>query len=43
MAFNDYLQFMKYQIVEAVMLGDDEELLDLINKLLIHGGGAPTC
>lgn len=43
MAFNNYLQFMKYQIVEAVMSGNDEELLDLINKLLITEGGAPTC
>ena len=35
MGFDNYLQFMKYQIIEAIMSGNDEDLLDLINKLLI--------
>lgn len=38
MDFSNYLQFMKYQIIEAVMSGNDENLLDLINKLLIVSG-----
>lgn len=35
MDFHNHLQFLKYQIIEAVMGGRDEDLLDLINKILI--------
>lgn len=38
MDFNSSLAFLKYEIVEAVMSGNDEDLLDLINKILIHEG-----
>lgn len=38
MDFNSSLAFLKYAIVEAVMSGNDEDLLDLINKILIVEG-----
>ena len=38
MEFNSSLSFIKYSIVEAVMRGDDEALLDLVNKILIVNG-----
>lgn len=37
MEFNTHLQYIKYSIIEAVMSGNDNELLDLINKILIEG------
>lgn len=36
MEFNTHLAYIKYAIVEAVMSGNDETLLDLINKLLVE-------
>ena len=38
MEFNTHLAYIKFAIVEAVMSGNDEALLDLINKILINEG-----
>jgi hypothetical protein len=31
-----YIEFLRYTAIKAIMMCDDEDLLDFVDKLLIH-------